>query len=104
MANSDATDLCSMLYDTMLALLQFDPARCKTHSGEWLPLHQWSEEDTWCVTSRQENPGAPLELEHITPLQAHSMAKVLIQEGRPENPALQSKYDAIVQLVHKRPW
>ena len=104
MANSDATDLCSMLYDTMLAVLRFDPSRYKTLSGDWLPLHEWREEDTWCVTSMQGTPGAPTELELITPLQAYSMARVLIQEGRPQTPALQDKYDAIVQLVHKRPW
>jgi hypothetical protein len=104
MANSDATDMSSMLYDTLLALLRFDPARYKTLSGEWLPLHEWKEEDTWCVTSLQGSPGAPLELEHISPLQAYSMAKVLIAEGRPSLPALQDKYDEILLLVNKRPW
>ncbi len=104
MAHSDATDLSSMLYDTMLALLHFDPARYQTLSGDWLPLHQWREEDTWCITSMRGQPGGPLEVEHITPLQAHSMAKVLVDEGRPSQPALQSKYDEIVRLISKRPW
>ncbi|MBX3171964.1 MAG: hypothetical protein KF760_31440 [Candidatus Eremiobacteraeota bacterium] len=104
MANSDATDLCSMLYDTMLAMLRFDPGRYKTLSGEWLPLHQWSEEDSWCITATRGQAGGPLEVEHISPLQAYSMAKVLIDEGRPALPALQSKYDEIVRLLSKRPW
>lgn len=104
MANFDATDLGSMLYDTMLAMLRFDPARYKTLSGEWLPLHQWAEEDSWCITAIHGQAGAPLDVEFITPLQAHSMAKVLVDEGRPALPALQPKYDEIVRLLSKRPW
>ena len=103
MANSEATDLCSMLYDTVLALLRFDPSRYRTLSGDWIPLNEWREEDAWCVLATRGQPGSLVEVDHITPLQAYSMATVLVDEGRPSQPGLQAKYDEILNLLGKRP-